>query len=333
MSTSHEPKTRFTGKPSKQMQQVLEQLALEDVDMGDPTLLSAAQGREMAALANRRWNLDLPQIERVDDLTLTGADGNELEARLFTPEIRSDGLIFFIHGGGFAFCDIDTHERFTRCLANESACAVLSINYRLAPEHPYPAGLNDSIALYRQLDLVHRKCPWTKGVTAIAGDSAGANLALALLIHEQREARPTPDFALLFYGVYGTDFTTDSYTEHAEGPGLTGDKMQRYLDWYKGSTLEKDSLISFNHISDEELSALPPLYLNAAEIDPLCSDSTNLHARLKSLGRNDELHIIPGVVHGFLQMSLRLNAAIQATKHAANAFRELARQSLGVKTI
>lgn len=318
------PVTQFTGKPSAQMQTVLDQLSIEDSNMVDPTLLSPAEGRELAAHANQRWNTDLPSLERVDSIMMRGADGELLETRLYTPENCNAGLIFYIHGGGFAFCDIDTHERFTRCLAIESACAVLSINYRLAPEHPYPAGLNDSIALYRQLDQIRTQYPWTIGVTTIAGDSSGANLALALTISEQRESRPAPDFALLFYGVYGCDFTTVSYEQHAEGPGLTREKMQRYMRWYQGSNSGQEPLIALNTIDDETLAKLPPLYLSAAEIDPLLSDTSILHNRLNALGRQDTLHIIPGVVHGFLQMTSRLSAAREATKHAAKAFRAFA---------
>jgi acetyl esterase len=311
----------FTGRPSAEMQVILDQLAREDAGMTDPTLLPSREGREMSLLANRRWNRDLPELDRVDSLILTGAAGTDIEARLFTPKNASDGLIFYIHGGGFAFCDIDTHERFTRCLAIEARCAVLSITYRLAPEFSYPAGLQDCIALYRSLDHVNTQHPWTRGPTAIAGDSAGANLALALIIHEQRESRNAPDFAMLFYGVYGTNFDTRSYQLFADGPGLTRAKMVRYLNWYAANTLHDDPLISINTASDEELAALPPLYLNAAEIDPLCSDTEDLHARLQALGRQDQVCIVPGVVHGFMQMTSRLSAAREATSHAAAAFR------------
>lgn len=314
----------YTGKPSVEMQTVLEALCVEDRNMVDPTLLPPDQGRELAAKANQRWNKNLPALERIDSIELQGADNQPLEARLFTPKKCKPGLIFYIHGGGFSFCDINTHERFTHCLAIESACAVLAINYRLAPEHPYPAGLNDSIALYRQLDKVRTQYPWTQGITAVAGDSSGANFALALIINQQRDTGTAPDYGMLFYGVYGRDFTTPSYRQHAEGPGLTREKMQRYLSWYQDGSDTSESLVSIDAIDDEALLKLPPLYLSAAEIDPLLSDTSILHNRLNALGRQDTLHIVPGVVHGFLQMTSRLSAANEATKHAANAFRAMA---------
>jgi acetyl esterase len=101
----------------------------------------------------------------------------------------------------------------------------------------------------------------------------------------------------------------------------------RYFDWYAPMTLRDDPLITLLNASDEALSALPPLYLNAAEIDPLCSDTENLAKRLHSLGRKDHVRIYRGVVHGFMQMTSCLSAAREATTEAAFAFRQLTRST------
>ena len=311
----------YTGKPCASMQSIIDQLIQNNPDAIDPTLLPPEEGREVALLATIMWNTNLPKMARIDPLSLTGAANNMLRARLYTPHEHQDGLIFFIHGGGFAFGDIDSHDRLCRCLAVETGCSLLSVNYRLAPEHPFPAGLNDCIAIFRQLDMIHDAFPWTLGHTAIAGDSAGANLALALMIHEQQAGRAVPDMGLLFYGVYGTDMNTRSYKEFANGPGLTRDKMSRYLDWYSAPEERGNSLVSMNTASDEVLARLPPLYLNAAEIDPLCSDTQTLHARLIALGRDDKFQLVAGVVHGFMQMTNKLDEACTATADAARAYR------------
>ena len=313
----------YSGKPSGEMQLIIDELIRNNPDAIDPTLLPPEEGREVALLASLDFNRNLPEMAQVESLTLTGAADNALSARLYTPEDCQDGLIFYIHGGGFVLGDIDTHERFCRCLSIETACPLLSVNYRLAPEHPFPAGLKDCVAIYRQLETIYSSFPWTRGTIAIAGDSAGANLALALIIHEQAESNPAPQMGLLFYGVFGTDFTTRSYEQFANGPGLTRGKMSRYLDWYATPDQLKHSLVSINTSSDEILSRLPPLYMNAAEIDPVCSDTEVLFARLLALGRDDKLDIVPGVVHGFLQMTNNLEAARVAIKDAANAFREI----------
>ena len=164
----------YTGKPCVSMQSIIDQLIQDNPNAVDPTLLPPEEGREVALLASVMWNTNLPKMARVDPLSLTGAANNTLRARLYTPYEHQDGLILFIHGGGFAFGDIDSHDRFCRCLAVETGSSLLSINYRLAPEHPFPAGLEDCIAIYRQLGIIHDSFAWTRGHTAIAGDSAGA---------------------------------------------------------------------------------------------------------------------------------------------------------------
>lgn len=306
------------------MSAVLAQLAREDAGIPDPTTLPPDQAREIAELANRRWNRDLPSMRQVDEVAFSAPQDRALNARLFTPENVQPGLIVFIHGGGFALCSIDTHERAARLLAQEANCAVLSLDYRLAPEHPYPAGLDDCIGVFRQLDQVRRAYNWTDGPTAVAGDSAGANLALALILHEQAEGRTAPDFAMLFYGVYRRETQSRSYLEHENGPGLTREKMGRYLGWYAPEDLGDDPLVAPIKASDEALRSLPPLYLNAAEIDPLCSDTEDLAKRLHGLGRKDQVKIFNGVVHGFMQMTTCLPAACKATTEAAIAFRKFA---------
>lgn len=322
----------LTGHPDKIMMEVLEFLARKNANLPDPTTLSATQGRAQAKQTTLHWNQDLPSLARTDEVhfpcVMSGADpvpeDCSIATMLFTPEKVEPGLILYIHGGGFAFCDIETHERFARQLAIASHCSVLSVDYRLAPEDPFPAGLNDCISVFRQLGVLHEQFPVTKGPVAVAGDSAGANLALALILHEQEEERAAPDFGLMFYGVFGADFETTSYRQFENGPGLTRDKMIRYINWYANAEQQKLPLVAPNVASDTQLKRLPPMYFNAAEIDPLCSDTLMLVERLRALGRDDPFDLYPGVVHGFLQMSLRLPAACRATSDAATAFREFA---------
>lgn len=317
---------RASQKPalSEDMSTLLAQLAREDAGIPDPTTVPPDQAREIAELTNRRWNRNLPKMRQVNEIVFSEPHEDDIIARLFTPQNAGAGLIFFIHGGGFALCSIDTHERAARLLAQEANCAVLSIAYRLAPEHPYPAGLDDCISAFRQLSQIRNSYEWTKGPTAIAGDSAGANLALALILHEQEKGNTTPDFAMLFYGVYRSNLTSKSYIEHEHGPGLTRAKMARYFDWYVPENMCDNPLVAPFVASDEALRALPPLYLNAAEIDPLFSDTQDLAARLSALGRKDQVQIYNGVVHGFMQMTNCLPAACIATKEAGNAFRNFA---------
>ena len=143
--------------------------------------------------------------------------------------------------------------------------------------------------------------------------------------HEQSAGRVPAAGALLFYGTYAGDFRTDSYRDFENGPGLTTAKMQRYWHWYVGDRdLSDDPLACPLVASDEALKALPSLYLMAAGVDPLLSDSIMLHQRLKSLGRVETLTVVPGVTHGFLQNTLDLAAAREALAATGAAARRMA---------
>lgn len=311
------------GVPSPDMQAILERLAAEDAGIGDPTLLKPDAARRVAEQTNLRWNLDLPEMADVRDFEIPSAEAPAIPCRLLSPE-GARGVIVFIHGGGWALCSMKTHERAARLLALEAGAHVLTFDYRLAPDAPYPAGLEDCLAVYGAVTAGQTPLGSIMGPVALAGDSAGANLAMAAMFRLQAAGKPAPDAALLFYGVYDADFESPSYIRHAEGPGLTRAKMMRYWDWYVPRA--KDRLlpeVSPLQASDAQLRALPPIYFNAAEVDPLRSETDRLVERLHMLGRTDGYRLHRGVVHGFMQMSLQLAEARTATREAGKAYRAL----------
>lgn len=297
--------------PNPEMAAIMARLAAEDGHLPDPTTVPPAEGRAQAEAGNIRWNRDLPPMETAE-LTLPGGAGRR-PARLFRPE-SARGAILYIHGGGWAFCSLDTHDRAMRCLAEATGMAVIGIDYRLAPEHPYPAGLDDAVAAWRALP----EGLGLAGPVGISGDSAGANLALALMLREQDAGRPVPEFGLLFYGVYAVDHETDSHRRFGPGGyGLTTAKMIRYRDWYAPDPATwREPLVSPLAASDVALRALPPLYLNAAGLDPLLGDTLALGARLRALGRADPVRVLRGVIHGFMQMTSALAEARTAFAEA-----------------
>ena len=301
--------------PTPEMSAVIERLLIEDAGLPDPTTVPPAEGRALTERTNRRWNRDLPEMAEVRATEL--APG--VAGRVLVPtNDEGRGAILFFHGGGWAFCSMETHERAARLLAMTARAPVVTFDYRLAPEHPYPEGLEDCLSAWHGFAglLPGRRL-------AMAGDSAGANLAVAAMLRLQAEGAATPAAGLLFYGVYDDDFDSPSYRIYADGPGLTRAKMQRYWNWYQPERARRsDPLISPLKASDGALRALPPLYLNAAGLDPLCSDGERFHARLSALGRDDTLRIFEGVVHGFMQMSLVLTDAQTATQEAGAAFRK-----------
>ena len=316
-----------TSVLSPEMAALLARVAAETGPQVDPTTLPPAEGRALSDEGNRRWNVDLPEMAEIAEAWIAADEvlgSAPVRVKVLTPPDHGAGAVIFVHGGGFAFCSPETHERCARALALECGLPVLLPDYRLAPEHPYPAGLMDVIATIRNVFSVSRPFGVAAGPLILSGDSAGANLALAAMLHEQRAGRPATAGALLFYGTYAGDFQTESYRDFENGPGLTTAKMQRYWQWYAGGRDVKDDPLACPLLaSDEALAVLPPLHLMAAGVDPLLSDTLALHGRLARLGRAETVTVVPGVTHGFLQNTLDLSAAREALAAAGAAARQM----------
>ena len=294
--------------PSDSMRAVLARLGAEDAGLPDPTRLDPVQGRALAALTNLRWNEGLPAMAEARTVMHAG-----LPARyVVPPNDAGRDAILYLHGGGWAFGSAATHEGAARRLALACRAPVLTVEYRLAPEHPWPAGLDDATGAFLATGGPRR---WS-----LSGDSAGANLALCAMLRLIGARQRLPAQALLFYGVYGADFLSPSYIAQADGPGLTRDKMRRYWDMYAPEGVRGHPEVAPLAAADAVLAALPPLYLNAAELDPLRSDTERLAARLRALGRDDPCDVVAGVVHGFMQMGEVLPEAAQAFERAGAMF-------------
>lgn len=315
-----------SGVLSSEMKELLQKIAAETGALPDPTTLPPQEGRDQTARTNARWNVAMPDMRQIEEIWIDSdpdLGSARTRLRLLVPYEYDAGVILFVHGGGFAFCSPETHERYGRVLAVESRSAVVMPDYRLAPENPFPAGLRDVVASLRAVlggDLAGLR----PGPVLVAGDSAGANLAVAAMLHEQSKARRLPGGALLFYGNYAFSLDGLSYLRFRNGPGLTLARIEHYWKWYSsGRALENETLACPLRASDAELAALPPLFLVAAGVDPLQSDTLALHERLKALGRSDELLLVPGVTHGFLQYSVELQAARETLSSAGLAARQM----------
>ncbi len=249
----------------------------------------------------------MPHVWSASEITIPRQDGSLIRALHVAPPNSRAGTILYFHGGGWAFGSHMTHEDPVRRLSLATGMTVISISYRLAPEHPFPSGLKDCVTAWRALSngRIH-------GIAAtppliLAGDSAGANLALAVMLHEVDDARSLPDAAFLFYGVYNANFDTPSYLEWADGPVLTRAKMERFWDWYCPA-LKRGSFLASPFLAPTTLlRALPQLYIAAAEIDPLRSENEQFSDLMRNIaGRNDTLTLWPGLVHGALGYANRV---------------------------
>ncbi len=320
--------SRSTAQLSAEMAALISRVATESGPQADPTLMPPAEGRALSEETNRRWNANLPSLAKEANVWVEASaelGSSRCRMRVLVPQDHAAGAILFVHGGGFAFCSPETHERCARVLAIEAGMPVLVPGYRLAPEQPYPAGLMDVIGCLRAAFTATTSAGIQPGPLLVAGDSAGANLALAATLHEQAADLFRVAGALLFYGTYARNFATPSYRDFADGPGLTRGKMERYWGWYAGGRdVAGDPLACPLAATDEAFAALPPLHLMAAAVDPLMSDTLILHERLKALGRKEAVTVVPGVTHGFLQNTIDLAAAREALSAAAMEARKMA---------
>jgi len=257
------------------------------------------------------WAEGAPRVP-FEDMMYPGAEGQPQLARLYRGDPGAP-LLLYIHGGGWCGGSIALNDPVCREITAETGWNVVSISYRLAPEHPYPSGLNDCLAAWNWLEAEVEVLGLRRAPIALGGASAGANLALAACL-AAGGARASA--LVLFYGVFGHDLTTGSYHTYQDGPGLTRARMAELFEMYDpGRSRESDPLIS--PLLSDELHALPPTCLIAAEHDVLLDDSRQLAARLDGSGALHEFHIEPGVTHGFINRGRLVPAAGRAISQAA----------------
>lgn len=300
---------------------VFEQVAREDAGLPVLIELPRAAGLAQFERVNARWNrIDEQAFELQASSLPAGHAGGGAGRQIGLLRVRhrarhqpQQGTLVYLHGGGWAFGSPRTHLGAMARLAALTGCEVVGVDYALAPDHPFPTGLNDCLWAWSQLRAqAASTAPWY-----LAGDSAGANLALALMLDLRHLGQPQPDAALLFYGVYDCNQDTESHRLCGGGQfGLSTQRMRWYLDQYlSGGTRDpQDRRVSPLRA---DLSHLPPLFLNAAGLDPLRDDTVALADKLARTDTPFEFRRCEGVVHGFMQQAAVLPEARQAFEDAA----------------
>lgn len=282
----------------------------------DLRALPIDEARDTFTRQQTPWSWCPHALARVDDVSIS-TRGGAMQARLYIPV--ADGplpAVVFAHGGGWTFGNIDTHDGTMRWLAAISGCVVLGINYRLSPEHPFPAGVHDLCDAIEFIRAGHLGDACDRTRIAVAGDSAGANIALGAMIVLRDAGKQMPATACLFYGCFAPIFDTASHMANGGGDFLLTTEMMRWY-WanYLGALSEDNAPGACTPLS-ADLSGLPPLYLNAAALDPLLDDTLLMSAALARAGVRHTLDIWPGVVHGFLRLARELPTAQSALRAA-----------------
>lgn len=260
-------------------------------------------------------------MSEVRDLRVAGAAG-ELDARLYRP-LEQDNLplLVFFHGGGFVMGNLDTHDNLCRSLARMTEAVVVSVAYRLAPENPFPAAPLDCYAATCWL-VEHAAELGVDGTRlALAGDSAGGNLALAVSRLATQNRGPKIRYQCLFYPVADARCDSHSYADFAEGYFLTSAMMYWFWQQYLQDASQGDDPLA-SPLRADNLAEMPPTTLISAAFDPLRDEGEAFAQRLQQAGIPVRLQRCEGMIHGFISMAPYVEGAAHALSDAAADLRK-----------
>ena len=260
-------------------------------------------------------------LASVEDRTIPGP-GGPLGLRVFRPE--GDGalpVVVYFHGGGWVMGSLDSHDAVCRSLAARSGCVVVGVDYRLAPEHPFPAGLDDCLAAVEWVVANGGELGVDPDRLAVGGDSSGGHLAAATCLMLRDRGGPRVSFQLLVYPVLAFGFDSASYAENAEGYYLTAASMR----WFSGHYLARSEDTADPRAAPllaADLADLPPTHVVTAEYDPLRDEGEAYAAKLAEAGVAVSHHRYEGMIHGFVRMAAALDRGQAAIDECAAAIRQ-----------
>lgn len=294
-----------------------------------PTTFNADDGVELARQRLKLLKVPpemLPDL-RIEDRTIGHGEFTDIPVRVYWPPTPAEvsPVVVFFHGGGFCLGDLDTHDHVARAHAVGAEAIVVSVDYRLAPEHPYPAGVNDAWAALQWVGAHAAELGGDPLRIAVAGDSAGANLAAVMAVLARDHAALELVFQLLWYPVVTADFSLPSHTENAVAPILDRETIEAFLAWYIPGVDVTDHTalpVTLAPANAADLSGLPPAFIGTAEHDPLRDDGARYAELLTAAGVPAELSNAPTLVHGFVNFAPVIPAAAAATDRGLTALRK-----------
>ncbi len=260
-----------------------------------------------------------PDMHSVTDRTIPGPDG-EIAIRAYRPSAEASlPVLVYYHGGGWVIGDLDTHDHACRDLAAGSGCLVVSVDYRLAPEHVFPAAVDDS---YAALEWVAENAGSLGGDPArlaVGGDSAGGNLSAVMCLLARDRGGPKISYQMLIYPAVDMNFAFASIDENAEGYVLTKDHMT----WFRGHYMAGGDLDDprASPLLAESLEGLPPALIVTAEFDPLRDEGEAYGEALRKAGVPVQVTRYDGQVHVFFQLTPILEGGRAAMREACEALR------------
>jgi acetyl esterase len=300
---------------------------------GGPSLesLPPAEARKEALEALKPLQGETEPVARTEDLRIAGPEGS-IPIRVYTPAGRGPfpGLVYF-HGGGWVLCDLDTHDTTCRTLARKAGAVVVAVDYRLAPEHRFPAAVVDSCAATRWVAANAERLGIDPRRIAVGGDSAGGNLAAVISLKFRDEAGPALALQVLVYPVTNlAAFDTPSYQEFAEGYYLTRAEMEWFRGHYlasAGDGLNPDA----SPLLAPDLRGLPPALVITAECDTLRDEGEAYARRLAEAGVDVTCTRYAGMVHPFFSLPGALGGGRRAIEQFAAAVHGMRTSTAGAQ--
>jgi acetyl esterase len=298
--------------------EILPLLALfEEIGMPDPATMNAREMRD--ALPALPVENPTP-VRSVEDREIPGP-GGPIPVRIFTPEGgQPTGVLLFFHGGGWVIGDLDSHDETGRQFCAGSGAVVVSVDYRLAPEAPFPAGLEDCYAATAWAADHAEALGAAGGKIAVSGDSAGGNLAAAVSLLARERGGPAISHQLLIYPVTDSDFDRASYLANADGYFLTRDMMRWFWAQYLPEGADRRAPLAAPLHAD--LRDLPPATVITAGFDPLRDEGIAFAEALDTAGVPVEQREFEGMIHGFISLPMGLTQGAVAMEYLCNRLRD-----------
>ncbi|PHR60676.1 MAG: hypothetical protein COA43_05900 [Robiginitomaculum sp.] len=268
-----------------------------------------------------------PLSVTMKDFTLEGL-GEDIHLRIYLPEHIGDssdlGGLFYIHGGGYVSGSIQSHDKICAEICQEAQCAVIAINYRLGPEHSFPANLEDCMLCAESIETISSLHGINPKKWVVGGDSAGAALSTALVVALREKKQPVFKGQLLFYGNFDSDYNTPSMINNKNGPVLTRDSIMNVHQALFGvsKALGDERYPEMFVLHNTSMQGLPPAYISACELCQFCSESLRYHERLIRDGVDSVIDVHPGMPHGYIHAR---HVSPEAMAYFKNSIKHLSR--------
>lgn len=263
--------------------------------------------------------LDLPRapLVRVEELTLPGGDGQPRRARLYADSHGPHPALVYLHGGGFVIGSLETHDSLCRQIARRSGCTVIALDYRLAPEHRFPAAFDDAFAALRAVAREPARFGLAERPIAVGGDSAGGTLAAACALQARDEGLP---LALQVLITPGTAARADSASHHRFAEGFLLERET--IRWFFDQTIAEDKRHDWRFAPLEaNVDGVAPAFVLLAECDPLVDEGIAYADKLRAAGVAVELELFRGLTHDFIKMGRAIPQAQAALDAIAAALK------------